>query len=320
MDLIIHTKKGPYIPIADIYIDATRAVDKSIITHAHADHYKVGHKLYIATPATVATLRKRINPKLNFKTVAFGEEMVINGVKISLHPAGHILGSAQVRVEFEGEVWVITSDFKRHSDRITEPFELLKCNTLITETTFALPIYQWPDPEKIHQDINSWWSNNAEEGHVSIMLAYSLGKAQRILSGLNPTINKVYLHPLIHEMNMALNKWVDLPKFDFKYRLKPEDKGAFVLIPPNNLKRFLFENELPYKSSIASGWMVKEEYKARYGVQKGFVMSDHADWDELITTVKESGAERILTTHGYSEEYAKYLTELGYNSEVFDKK
>jgi putative mRNA 3-end processing factor len=252
-------------------------------------------------------------------TVEYGETLTLNGVKVSLHPAGHILGSAQVRIEDQGQVWVVSGDYKTEADRTCAKFELVRCHTFITESTFGLPIYRWPSEAEVFAQINAWWKSNQEAGRTSLMYGYTLGKAQRILAGLDPSIGPIFAHGAVQRINEGY-RWagVKLPKIGLATQ---QEKGfdwsrAFVVAPPSAngtpwLRRFG-----NIASGFASGWMQIRGARRRRAIDRGFVLSDHVDWDSLITTVKATGAERIWVTHGYSNIVARYLTENGWQAEV----
>ena len=204
--LIQFTDKGLYVPQADVYIDPWRKVKRALITHGHADHSRYGMDHYLCTHAAKPVIKFRLGSKINIDSVEFGETTTINGVKFSFHPAGHIIGSAQIRVEYKGEVWIVSGDYKTENDGISENFESVKCDTFITESTFGLPVYKWKSQVEVFEDINNWWRENQSEGKTSVLTGYSLGKAQRLLCGLDPSIGKIYTHTAIESINQVLRK------------------------------------------------------------------------------------------------------------------
>lgn len=315
--LIEFRPSGLYCPVADVSIDPWQPVDKAIITHAHADHARPGHKHYLSTHTSREVLKLRLGEHIQLETKSYGEVFNIHGVRFSFHPAGHIIGSAQIRMEYKGEVWVVSGDFKTEHDYISEPFELVPCNTLITESTFGLPIFRWKPQSEIFEDINQWWLHNQKLGLTSLLGGYSLGKAQRILKNLDHSIGKVYVHGAVYNVCQALEaNGVQLPPY---IRVTPDQnktdyKGHMVLAPPAALSSTWARKFRPFSSGIASGWMNLRGAKRRKAVDRGFVVSDHADWNGLNQVVKESGADQVFVTHGYSAAYSRWLNENGIES------
>jgi len=312
-DLLLFTKKGIWCPRADVYIDPWLPVDKAMITHGHADHSRWGNKHYLASTTAAPAIKYRLGD-IKLETVDFGEVTTINGVKFSFHPAGHILGSAQIRVEYKGEVWVASGDYKLEDDGLAEPFESVPCNTFITESTFGLPVYDWRPQAEVFADINQWWRENAAAGKVSFITGYSLGKAQRIIQGLDPSIGKVYTHTAIENMHEVFrNNGVPLQgtiraSKEIPYK---DYNGNLVIRPPSVLNSNWMKKLKPVSVGIASGWMALRGARRRKAVDRGFVLSDHVDWKDLNTAVQATGAERVIVTHGYTKIYTRYLRELG---------
>ncbi|MEO5585936.1 MAG: DNA ligase-associated DEXH box helicase, partial [Flavobacteriales bacterium] len=214
-NLLTFTRKGIHCPIADVYIDPWRGVDKAIITHAHSDHARSGSAHYLAEPITKRLMHARIDPDLSIETLSYGESRTVNGVHFSFHPAGHIPGSIQVRVEHQGEVWVASGDYKRQLDGISVPFEVVPCHTFITECTFGLPVYRWKRSSEVFDEINAWWRNNAARGVCSVISAYSLGKAQRVMKGVDASIGPILVHGAVANMNTVLEDCgVELPPWE----------------------------------------------------------------------------------------------------------
>lgn len=308
--LLVFNEKGIYCQQADVYIDAWRPVNKCIITHGHADHSRWGHKQYITHHNNVPITKHRLG-EINVTGKQWGETFTINGVTFSLHPAGHIVASSQVRVEYKGEVWVFTGDFKTENDGIAEPFELVKCHTFITECTFGLPAFKWVTQKEVFEDINNWWAANRAENKTSVLFGYSLGKAQRLLKHLDPNIGKIYTHGAIENMTQVLREHYT---FHDTLRITRETKkeellGNIVLAPPSAHGGTWIRKMVPYVTASASGWMTFRGARRRRAIDRGFVLSDHADWDGLLHTVKETGAEKVIATHGYTEIFSRYLRE-----------
>lgn len=303
--------KGIYCPQADIYIDPWKPVDKAIITHGHSDHARWGNKHYLCHSLTEEILRLRIGQDISIQTLDYKETIFINGVKISLHPAGHIIGSAQVRLEYKGEVWVISGDYKVFKDGVSTPFEPVKCNSFITESTFGLPIYNFSPFEEIYDDMNKWWSKNVQDGLQSVIIGYSLGKAQNILQHLDPSIGNIYLHGAVANINDAFRR----SGIHFQgeriteMTTKESLKGAVIVAPMSAIGSPWLKKFNPYRIAVCSGWMALRGARRRYGVDKGFVLSDHCDFKQLNYAVLETGAENVYVTHGSQAIYSKWLRE-----------
>ncbi len=309
---------GIYCAQADVYIDPWKPVNRAIITHAHADHARTGMTHYLAHEDTVPVMQFRLGADIHVQGLAYYETITINGVKISLHPAGHIWGSAQVRLEYKGEVWVVSGDYKLQEDGISVPFEPVKCHNFITESTFGLPVYKFPDPQIVHDDINAWWRKNRDEDKNSVICAYALGKAQRVLQHLDPAIGDIYTHGAVDNMNKIYETQIGALKpnrrIDSNVNRK-EIKGSIIIAPPSALDSPWLHSLGAYKLGICSGWMQLRGTRRRRGADRGFVLSDHADWDQLNTAVLATGAENIYVTHGYKSIYAKWLqTNYGLNA------
>ncbi len=305
--LIQFTNRGIYCRQANIYIDPWQPVDKAIITHAHSDHARWGSKQYLAHKDSEMILRYRLG-EISLQTLDYNESIQINGVNISLHPAGHIIGSSQVRLEYKGEIWVVSGDYKVKNDNYTVPFEPVKCQHFITESTFGLPVYNFPETAEINTQLNDWVSQNAAQGLNSVIIGYALGKAQRILSALE-TEQPILLHSTIYNTNEAVG--CDNSRYiRFTQDFKKEQLNPGIVIATGSvvgspwLRRFD-----PYKLAFCSGWMQLRGARRRYNADKGFIMSDHADWQGLNEAVAATGAENVYVTHGYKTIYAKWLKE-----------
>lgn len=319
MNLIEFKEIGLYCPVADVYIDPWRPVDKAFITHAHADHARWGHKKYIATKKSVPVMKHRLGKTINATGVDFGETVMVNGVKFSFHPAGHIIGSAQIRVEYKGEVWVASGDYKLGIDNTCTPFETVKCNAFITESTFGLPIFKWEEQETTISEINDWWQKNKEDGKTSVITAYALGKAQRIINSVDHSIGPIFCHGAVENTNVILREQgeslADTRRVIQGVKQR-EFEGALVVTTPASLGTAWMKRFKNYSTAAASGWMTMRGARRRRGVDRGFVFSDHADWDQLNTAIKNTGAERIFVTHGYTSIYTEYLRTQGYDAHI----
>jgi putative mRNA 3-end processing factor len=319
MELVTARPEGLYCPPGDFYIDPWRPVDRAVITHGHGDHARNGHGHYLAAAPGAGILRSRLGG-ISLDTLDYGESINHHGVKLSLHPAGHVLGSAQVRLEYGGEVWVASGDYKLEPDGTCEPFEPVRCDTFITESTFGLPIYQWRPQTEIFADINAWWAGNAAENRATVLFCYAFGKAQRILHGLDPSIGPILVHGSVSPLNKAyLEAGVYLPPT--QYVSDVEDKALFrqamVLAPPSAAGSPWMKRFGDYADGFASGWMQLRGTRRRHGVDRGFVLSDHADWPSLLTAIESTGAQRIFVTHGQIHPLVRWLCEHGLDAAGF---
>lgn len=319
MSLIDFTSNGLYCAQADVYIDPWKPVKNALITHGHADHARAGSRKYMATLSASPVLKLRLGSHIDLQSVAYGEVVTINGVSISFHPAGHIIGSAQIRLEYKGEIWVVSGDYKTEYDGISEAFELVKCHAFISECTFGLPVFKWSKQSEVFDDINEWWRANQADGKASIISAYSLGKAQRLLNGINPEIGKIFAHAAIENVNDVIRKQrIKLPettRLDIKSKAK-EFAGSLVIVPPSAMSGDWTKRLGSHSLADASGWMGMRGTRRRKSVDRGFVLSDHADWEGLLDTIKETGAEKIFVTHGYTDIFCKYLQSIGYDAHI----
>lgn len=313
-ELLINTKNGLYCPQADVFIDPTGRVDRAVITHGHADHARPGHQRYLCTVDAAPVIKFRLTSNINIQTLPYGASVNINGVKISFHPAGHIIGSAQVRLEYKGETWVVSGDYKLGSDGISAPFEPVHCHTFITESTFGMPIYQWKEQAFLMNEINDWWKKNQQNGIVSVIQAYSLGKAQRIIRNIDNTIGTIITHPSVESTNAVLRQqginMAETSELNSKIT-KQQLLSGLIIAPPGTVENLLKSKGYTVSVAAASGWMAIQKYRQRGGIDKGFVLSDHADWNELNKAVKDCKAERVLVTHGYEDIFSKWLNEQG---------
>ncbi len=313
--LLQFTEKGIYCAAAKVYLDPWKPVHRAIITHGHADHSRWGHRQYITHHTNVPIIKHRLGD-IEVTGKEYGETFSINNVTFSFHPAGHIIGSSQIRVEHKGEVWVFTGDYKTEDDGISTPYEPVKCHTFITECTFGLPAFKWTPQKEVFNDINQWWAENKAEGKTSVLFGYSLGKAQRLLKYVNPEIGKIYTHGAIENMTNVIRPMIDFPETTLITRetKKEELLGNIVIAPPSAHGSTWIRKMVPYVTASASGWMTFRGARRRRAIDKGFVLSDHCDWDGLLTAIKETGAEKIISTHGYTDIFSKYLRELGYDA------
>ena len=316
-DLVRVTDRGLYCPAADLHIDPWGPVERAVVTHAHADHARPGSDRYLAAASGEAILRARLGD-VRLETVAWGERRRLGDVTLSLHPAGHVRGSAQVRLERGGEVWVVTGDYKVHRDPVAEPFELVPCHTLVSECTFGLPVYRWPDPEGVYRAIDDWWRENREAGRTSVLFGYALGKAQHLLAAVDASAGPILVHGAVQRMNEAHEAaGVTLP--ETRYAGVDEAKAtrgeALVIAPPSSGGRPGWMRKFgPTSTAFASGWMQVRGVRRRRAADRGFVLSDHADWPGILEVVRETGAERVGLTHGKTGPMVRYLREEGWDA------
>jgi len=322
-DLIVQRPEGLYCPAGGFYIDPWRPVERAVITHAHADHARRGHAAYLASASSAGVLRARLG-EIALQTLRYGERLVMGGAIVSLHPAGHVLGSAQVRVEHRGRVWVASGDYYLAGDDdanpTCDPFEPVRCDCFITESTFGLPIYRWQPQCVVMGAIDAWWRANAAEGRASLLLGYSFGKAQRLLAGVDASIGPIFVHGAVEPVNRAYREaGVALPET----RLLDDSvdratiAGALVVAPPSAAASPWTKRLGDYRDAFASGWMQLRGARRRQGLDRGFVLSDHADWPGLQRAIAATGAQRVIVTHGYEAVMVRWLQQQGLQAGSF---
>ena len=314
MPLLTVTDRGLYCGAGGFHVDPWKAVDFAVTTHAHSDHARAGSRHYLSSEAGRGVLQERLGASASIEGIAYGKTVTRNGVTISLHPAGHILGSAQVRVEFRGEVWVVSGDYKTEAERTCAAFEPVRCHTFITESTFGLPVYRWRPQAEVFAGMNAWWRGNQAAGRTSVLFAYSLGKAQRVLAGVDASIGPIFVHGAVAKLlPHYAAAGVELPE------VKPVSEageGGLVIAPGSVdgtpwLRRFGETSK-----AFASGWMMLRGARRRQALDRGFVLSDHADWEGLIASIRATGAERVLVTHGSTGTMVRWLRENGWEAEA----
>ena len=319
--LLKQTPSGLYCEIGDFFIDPVKAVNRALITHAHADHSRYGMNAYLSHHFNEGVMRKRLGDSIAFQGINYNETININGVKVSFHPAGHIPGSAQIRLEHKGDVWVVTGDYKCNDDGISTPFEPVKCRVFFTESTFALPVFHWGKQENVFAEIHDYWRECASRGEQLILQAYSLGKAQRLLNNLDRSIGPVYCHRAIIEMNEALESSAALTKVNplfWEYKPLSElsnrttktpdsSEPGLIISPASGITDALLKKLKHYRIANCSGWMAIRGRQRWENLDRGFVLSDHADWNELLWACKETGAEDIRPMHGYTEVLKRWV-------------
>ncbi|MFS2124054.1 ligase-associated DNA damage response exonuclease [Pseudomonas sp. Pseusp97] len=321
MDLVIARPEGLYCPPGDFYIDPWRPVERAVITHAHGDHARWGNRHYLAAAPGEGILRSRLGQDIDLQTLPYGERLDHHGVTLSFHPAGHVLGSAQVRLEHGGEVWVASGDYKVEPDGTCTAFEPVRCHTFISESTFGLPIYRWQPQAQLFAEIDAWWRANAAAGRASVLFAYAFGKAQRILHGIDESIGPILVHGAVEPLNQVYRAaGVRIPPTAFATEIARNDprlRQALILAPPSAGGSTWMRRFGDYSDAFASGWMLLRGARRRRGVDRGFVLSDHADWPGLLWAIEQSGAERVMVTHGQVNVLVRYLGEKGLDARAF---
>jgi putative mRNA 3-end processing factor len=313
-DLLELTSAGLYCPAGDFHIDPWKPVARAVVTHAHSDHARSGMERYFCARSGAALLRQRVGKNAAVQALAFGAPLRIGKAWISLHPAGHILGSAQVRIEHDGVVTVVTGDHNASDTHAAaEPFEAVPCDVLVTESTFGLPVYHWARPEAVMAEIHGWWRANQAAGRTSVLPCYPLGKTQRILAALDASVGPVALAgpgraflPLYAAEGVRFPESVDLVPETVE-----QLKGSgLVLISFAGREPELLKRLAPLSFGAASGWMRIRGVRRSRDCDRGFVLSDHSDWPGLLRCVRQSGARRVGVTHGQTEVFARYLREV----------
>ena len=306
------TAKGIYCPDGDFFIDPTHAVDRALVTHGHSDHAYRGHKSYLCTDAALPVIRHRLG-RITAQGIPYGEKLRIGNVTVSFHPAGHVPGSAQIRVERAGEVWVASGDYKVTPDGLSEDFTPVPCHSFITECTFGLPIFRWRPDTEILSQIADWWASNAAQGRISVLAAYSFGKAQRLMAGIPPQ-GPIFTHDAVEKITEILRvQGYALPR-THPLELQKPPRNALIIAPPNVLGSDLLGTMGPISVGFASGWMTLAA--RRKGLDAAFALSDHADWSGLNAAIKATGAQQILATHGYTAPFRDWLETQGYRAGI----
>jgi putative mRNA 3-end processing factor len=316
--MLHETADGLYCPAGDFYIDPWGTVERAVITHAHGDHARAGSRAYLCVAPCGALLERRLEPGTTIETVPYNHALRVGNVTISFHPAGHILGSAQVRIEGEGGVWVVSGDYKREADPTCEPFEPVRCDTFITESTFGLPIFRWDPARQVIASLHRWWENNRADARTSILFCYALGKAQRILAALAEVTDRpVLVHGALATMTDAYRR-AGIPMLRTEVLVERAGRtpptGELVLAPLSARGTPWMRRLGEFSDAFASGTMRVRGIRRQRNVDRGIVLSDHADWPSLLQTIGEVGASRVLTTHGYADPLARYLRSHGIDS------
>lgn len=317
MAVLTFTDRGIFCAAGDFHIDPWRPVPRAVITHAHSDHARPGMGSYLATDIAAPVLRHRLGD-IRLDTLPYGEGRQIGAARVSLHPAGHVPGSAQVRVEVGGEVWVVSGDYKTTDDGLSTPFAPLRCDAFISECTFGLPLFAWPSDDRLREDILAWHAANRAEGRFSLLGAYNLGKAQRLLRLIGEDAGPILTHgavegttAVLRAQGIGLPPTIPVTGADLKTH-----RGALVLTVPSALSGPWAARFGPASTAMASGWMALRGIRRRRGADRGFVMSDHADWAGLNAAIAATGAERVFVTHGYTASFSRWLSGRGIDAGI----
>jgi putative mRNA 3-end processing factor len=318
--LIRLTRSGLFCEAGGFHIDPSRGVELALITHSHSDHARRGSRHYVTPEDGVGLLKHRLGESIRVTGVRYGEKLRYGRATISFHPAGHILGSSQIRVECDGQVWVVSGDYKRQEDPTCRPFEVVSCDTFVSEATFGNPKYLWSCAKQAVREIHDWWMSNREQGRNSLLYCYAVGKTQRVLGGLAELTEEsvhlwgeaVPITEIYRNQGVKLVPTVDLDS------LSPREKVQGELIIAAH--RFQYTDWLArlgdVESAFASGWMKTGAWGMRRSYDRGFVLSDHADWNDLVATVRATGARRVFLQHTKDPALARHLRKLGLQAEL----
>jgi len=317
-DLVVARPQGLYCPPGDFYIDPWQPVERALVTHAHGDHLRPGHGHYLVAEPARHVVRQRVG-EVDLQTLPYGEVLAHRGVQVSFHPAGHVLGSAQIRLSHGGRTWVVSGDYKTGPDPTCAPFEPVRCDVFVTESTFGLPVFRWAPQAAVLGALEDWWRANAAQGRASIVYAYAFGKAQRVLAGIDASIGPLVVHGAVASMNEAYRaSGVALPATRNVLDTSPEELRRCLVVAPPSAQGSAWTRRFGDASdAFASGWMQLRGARRRRNVDRGFVLSDHADWPGLLEAIAATGAPRVVVTHGYVEPLVRWLREQGLESGAF---
>ena len=318
--MLTETPDGLYCQAGGFHIDPWGAVPRALITHAHGDHARAGSAAYLCADAGAPLLRRRFGAEAGIESQAYGRVLTLGATRVSFHPAGHVLGSAQIRVEGPGGVWVVSGDYKRAADPTCAPFEVVPCDVFVTESTFALPIYRWDATAEVIADLVAWWDANAGQGLASIVFCYTIGKAQRLLAEIGRRSDRpIWVHGALLPMIDAYREaGVAMPPTQALVE-RPRGTsfaGELVLAPPSARGTPWMRRLGDLSDALASGLMRVRGVRRQRAYDRGFVLSDHADWPALLDTIAATGASRVLATHGHAESLARVLREHGVDAGV----
>jgi putative mRNA 3-end processing factor len=316
--MLIESPAGLFCPAGGFYIDPWGAVERALITHAHGDHARLGSQAYLCAEPCQPLLQRRFGSDVRVESQPYGETRTIGEVRVSFHPAGHIRGSAQIRIEGAEGVWVVAGDFKRAADPTCDAFEPVPCATFVTESTFGLPIYRWDATSVVMTEMLEWWDDNRRSHRTSVLFCYTIGKVQRILAELAAlTDRRGFVHgmmlPMIEAYRDAGIRLLEVSSATEQPR-GTKFAGELVLAPLSARGTPWMRRLGDHSDAFASGLMRVRGVRRQRAFDRGFVLSDHADWPALLQTVTETGAGRVLATHGHAEPLARHLRSQGYDA------
>ena len=318
--MLTETAAGLYCEAGDFYLDPWQGVPRALITHAHGDHARSGSAAYLCATDCAPLLRRRFGPEPTVESLPYGQPITFGRVRVSFHPAGHILGSAQIRLDGPGGVWVLSGDYKRAADPTCPPFEPVRCDTFITESTFGLPIYRWDAAEVVIAEMLAWWELNRARNLTSVVFCYTLGKAQRLLAELaRVTDRPVFVHGMLTEMIEAYReRGIEmLPTRPLIEQPRGASFAGELVLAPLSARGTPWMRRLgDISDAFVSGLMRVRGVRRQRAFDRGFVLSDHADWQQILLTISETGAARVLASHGHAEPLARYLASQGVESGV----
>jgi len=281
------------------------------VTHGHADRARPGAGSYLCARPGEALVRARLGPNTAIETIDYGERLTIGAANVSLHAAGHILGSAQVRIEVAGEVWVVSGDYKLAADPTCAAFQPLPCHTFLTEAAYGLPIFRWPPETEVRDAIHAWWQANQDAGRASLLFGHPLGKAQRILAMLDASTGPIYTHEAVEQFNRIYREQGISLAPTTELNGRGEWPRSLILAPPSAHNSAWEQRFGPASTAFASGWMRIRGTRRRRSLDRGFVLSDHGDWPALLRAIDESRAECVWVTHGFRGSMVRWLEEHG---------
>jgi putative mRNA 3-end processing factor len=316
-ELLQITPAGLYCPAGDFYIDPWKSVQRAVITHAHSDHARSGSQHYLAARSSKSLLQLRLGVDIDLQTLNYGESLALGDVQVTLFPAGHILGASQVRLESRGKVALVTGDYKLQSDATCCSWEPVHCHLMVTESTFGLPVFHWPKTAQVIDEIMDWWQENQQAGRASVMLAYSVGKAQRILMELKQRHiepGQIWVHgAMLGPLRAYRESGVALPEYESVSSAPAgtDFSQALIIAPPSAQQSSWMNRFREVSLASASGWMAIRGTRRRRNLERGFVLSDHADWRDLNQAVECCNPEELWVTHGFSDVFARYQNEKG---------
>ena len=313
--MLVEAAAGLFCPAGNFHIDPWGPADRALITHAHGDHARIGSQTYLCADPCRPLLERRFGADATIESMPYGESRTLGEVRVSFHSAGHILGSAQIRIEGPDGVWLVAGDYKRASDPTCSAFEPVRCDTFVTESTFGLPIYRWDSTATVVSEILEWWDHKRQERRTSVLFCYVIGKVQRILAELTlMTDRPVFVHgmmlPMIEAYRNAGIRMLPASSATEQSR-GTKFAGELVLAPLSARGTPWMRRMGDHSDGFASGLMRVRGVRRQRAFDRGFVLSDHADWPALLDTIAETGASRVLVTHGYAEPLARHLRESG---------